>query len=490
MSEPQADRGTSLQRPRRGDLTEGPIFRTLLLFAVPTLLSNSLQSLNGTINAIWVGRLIGEEALAATANANIIMFLLSSAAFGFGMAGTVKIGQRYGADDLDGARRTMGTAMGFCFVLTVLIAATGWAITPWLLRILSTPGDVYQLALDYLRMIFLSMPVVMVSIILTMGLRGTGDSRTPLIFMVVTVALHTVLNPLLIMGYGPFPEFGIAGSALSMAVSSAVSLIGMVVYVYVKDLPLRLRGAELDYLKPRNDELGFILAKGFPMGAQMAVMSAAGLIIVSLVNQEGMLTTAAYGAAMQVFTYIQMPAMAIGGAISAMAAQFIGARQWDRLNELSRAGLVTNALMTGALTVVVLLFDRPILELFMGADSPAVPMAQHIQLIVAWNFVFFGMTMVLNGTMRAGGVVWVPLFILAFTLYPVRLGFYYIAYPALAADAIWLSFPVAAFSSLALTAWVYYASQWREKAKAETSYEAAEQANAEGDPAGRTNPSL
>ena len=87
----------------RGDLTQGPVMRTLLLFAVPTLVSNVLQSLNGTINSIWVGRLIGEEALAATANVNIIMFLVSSLAFGFGMAGTVKIGQRFGARDIDGA---------------------------------------------------------------------------------------------------------------------------------------------------------------------------------------------------------------------------------------------------------------------------------------------------------------------------------------------------------------------------------------------------
>ena len=474
----------------RGDLTEGPILRTLILFSVPTLMSNALQSLNGTINSIWVGRLIGEEALAATANANIIMFLLSSAAFGFGMAGTVKIGQRFGAKDLDGARRTMGTAMGFCFVIMLAVAATGWVITPWLLHLLGTPAEAYQLALDYLRMIFVSMPMVMVSIILTMGLRGAGDSRTPLIFMVVSVLLDTMLNPLLISGYGPFPRLGITGSALSMVIAATVSFIGMVIYVYYKDLPLRLRGQELSYLKPQIDELRFIIAKGLPMGAQMFIMSAAGIIVVSLVNREGMMTTAAYGASMQVFTYIQLPAMAIGGAISAMAAQFIGARKWDRLDELTRAGLTINLAMTGTLTVLILLFDRPILELFLGPDSPAVPMARHIQFMVVWNFVFFGMTMVLSGTMRAGGVVWMPLIILTMTLYPIRLGFYYFTYDQIGANAIWLSFPVAAFSSLALMALAYYRSNWREKALAETVGEAAEQANAEGEPAGRSNPTM
>src|SRR5690606_42061454 len=117
----------------RGDLTEGPVFRTLMLFSVPMLLSNILQSLSGTINSIWVGRLIGEDALAATANANIIMFLVAGAAFGFGMAGTVKIGQRFGARDIDGARRTFGSAVGFSAMLMVGIALIGWLAAPALL---------------------------------------------------------------------------------------------------------------------------------------------------------------------------------------------------------------------------------------------------------------------------------------------------------------------------------------------------------------------
>ena len=182
---------------------------------------------------------------------------------------------------------------------------------------------------------FISMPFMMVSIILTMGLRGTGDARTPLMFMGLTVAIDVVLNPMLITGFGPFPKLGIAGSAGSTIAASMISFVGMVIYVYAKDLPLRLRGGELAYLRPHRDELGYILAKGLPMGAQMLVMSAAGIIIVGLVNREGLLTTAAYAAAMQLFTYIQMPAMAIGGAVAAMAAQFIGAKKWHALGHIT-----------------------------------------------------------------------------------------------------------------------------------------------------------
>ncbi|HSG35011.1 MAG TPA: MATE family efflux transporter [Sphingomonadaceae bacterium] len=492
MTSPPAAGGQKGSGPPRmlGDLTEGPIFRTLLIFSIPTLLSNILQSLNGTVNSIWVGQLIGEEALAATANANIIMFLMFSAGFGLGMAATVQIGQRFGARNIDGARRTLGTAIGFCFLLTLAISAAGWLLSPGLLRVLATPGESYQLALDYLRMIFIAMPLLIVSIILTMGLRGAGDARTPLIFMIVAVALDVGLNPFFIAGIGPFPELGIIGSGVAMIIANLVSFAGMLFYVYSKDLPLRLRGPEFAYLKPSANELRYILTKGLPMGAQMLVMSAAGIIVIGLVNREGVMMTAAYGAAMQVFTYIQMPAMAIGAAVSAMAAQYIGARKWHALDELTRAGMIVNFLLTGALTVLILLFDEPVFMLFFDRGSPAIPLAVHIQLLAAWNFVFFGVTMVMSGTMRAGGAVWIPLMILVVTLFPVRLGFYFLTYGELGADAIWLSFPVSAFASLGLAWWFYYHYNWRERAMAEAAEEAAEQVQADAEPAGRINPSL
>ena len=418
------------------------------------------------------------------------MFLVAGAAFGFGMAGTVKIGQRYGARDIDGARKTFGTVVGFSAVLMVAIAAAGFAAAPALLTVLDTPGNAYPLALTYLRLMFVSMPFMIVSVILPMGLRGTDDARTPLIFMGVTVAIDTVLNPVLISGYGPFPKMGIAGSATATIVASLISFVAMLVYVYAKDLPLRLRGIELQYLRPRRDELHYILTKGVPMGAQMLVMSAAGIIVIGLVNREGLLTTAAYAAAMQLFTYIQMPAMAIGGAVSAMAAQYIGARKWHALDHVTRAGLLINFAMTGALTLLLLAFDRPALALFLGSESPAVPLARHIQLLSIWSFVIFGVTMIYSATMRAGGAVWIPLAIIAVALYPVRLGFYFLTYGSLGADAIWLSFPVGSVAGLVLGWWFYHYSGWRKHAEAETSEEAQEQVNADGEPAGRFAPNL
>jgi len=121
------------------NLTEGPIGRTLLLFALPTLGSNILQSLNGSINAVWVGRFLGEDALAATANGNILMFLLLAFVFGFGMAGTILIGQATGRRDIVEVRRVFGTTMGSFLPILLAIATLGWIFAPELLRLLATP---------------------------------------------------------------------------------------------------------------------------------------------------------------------------------------------------------------------------------------------------------------------------------------------------------------------------------------------------------------
>src|SRR3954471_191838 len=122
------------------DLTTGRIAPTLLAFALPTLGSSILQSLNGSINAVWVGRFLGEEALAATSNANIVMFLLMAFVFGFGMASTILIGQAFGRRDLDGARRGLGRAIGGFVLVAAAIAVAGWVFSPAILKLLGTPS--------------------------------------------------------------------------------------------------------------------------------------------------------------------------------------------------------------------------------------------------------------------------------------------------------------------------------------------------------------
>ena len=444
------------------ELTSGPIARTLLLFALPTLGSSILQSINGSINAVWVGQFLGEAALAATANANLVMFLMFSAVFGFGMAATILIGQSMGARNIDAARRVVGTTMGMFLVAASLVALAGWIFAPALLHLLATPPEVFDLALAYLRVSFLALPPSMMAVLLTMALRGTGDSLTPLWFMVLAAIIDVGLNPVFILGLGPAPEMGIRGSATATLTANYVGLVALVAYIYSRDLPLRLRGHELAYLWPKPGLLRAIVFKGVPMGLQMLVVSVSALAMIGLVNREGAATTAAYGAANQLWTYIQMPAMALGAAVSAMAAQNIGADRWDRVGQVARAGLVMNLVMTGSAVLLLLLIDRHALSLFLGDDGRAMDIARHMNLIVSWGFILFGVTAVLSAVVRANGAVMVPLLILVVAFFPVRLGIAAVFQPRVGPDAIWWSYNAGAVTTLILTFLYYRHGKWRE----------------------------
>lgn len=493
MADESAPRAGSPRGAR--DLTAGPIARTLLAFALPTLFSSILQSLNGSINAVWVGRFLGEDALAATSNANIVMFLLMAFVFGFGMAATILIGQAFGRRDVDGARRVLGTAIGAFVLIAFAIAIVGWIFSPALLRLLATPAGAAPLALAYLRVIFIAIPSSLLMIMLMMALRGGGDSLTPLWFMILAVILDSGLNPVFILGLGPVPALGIAGSAAATVIANNVSLGAMLVYIYARDLPLRLRGRELRYLRPERAILKTIVFKGLPMGMQMIVISASALALIGLVNREGVATTAAFGVAMQLWTYLQMPAMALGAAVSAMVAQNIGAGRWDRVSVITRSGVASALAITAVLVVLLAVADRPALALFLGGSSPALPIARHIQILATWSFLLFGVTLVLFGTVRANGAVIGPLIILFVGLVPIRLGFALGAYPWLGPDALWISFPVSSFANMAMAIGFYRFGSWRRSRMAPPGQgpvhveECIEEANASTEPGGRLNPS-
>ncbi|MBF7012129.1 MATE family efflux transporter [Novosphingobium resinovorum] len=445
----------------RGDLTKGPILKTLLFFSIPMLLSNVLQTLNGSVNAIWVGRLLGESALAATANANIVMFLVFAAVFGFGMATTVRVGQHFGARDIVAARRTFGTGVGFCILISIATGVIGWFGAGALLDKLGTPAASRADALAYLQVIFVTIPLASVNMIVSMGMRGVGDSKTPLYAMILAVVLDIVFNPLLIIGVGPLPTLGVAGSAIATAIANTAGMVLQIWVIYRKDLPLRLRGPERGYLTPRGEDLRYVLAKGLPMGAQMLIVSSAGLIMVSLVNREGLDAAAAYGASLQLWNYLQMPAFAIGSAVSAMVAQSLGAGDHGRVSKVTLTGMGTNLVMSTAVAALIVGFDRPLLALFLGGQSPALPIAEHIQVVCTASFVIVSITMILTGTMRAYGAVVAPLVLLFLGLYPGRLGFYALARPFIGSEAVWWAYPVGSSLTVILTLAYYSTGRWR-----------------------------
>lgn len=446
---------------RKGDLTSGPIAPTLLFFALPVLGANVLQSLNGSVNAIFVGRFLGEAALTATSNANLVLFLVLGTMFGIGMAATILVAQAVGANDMREARRIVGTSASFFFVFSIVSAVCGWIWVEAILQMLGTPEDALPLAASYLRLIFVAVPSMNLLAYVMTVLRGAGDSRTPFVFMGLAVGLDIALNPLLIQGFGPIPAMGISGSALSTLLGQTVSVLAILVFLYARKHPLRLAGADLALLLPDPKLLKLVVLKGIPMGLQMIVISLSALTLMGFVNVYGSQVAAAYGIAAQLWTYIQMPAIAIGAAVSSMAAQNVGAGRWDRIGRITGAGIGFNLVLTGTLVLLLYLFDRPVLALFLSGDSAAIDIAVHVNNVVSWSFILFGMTVVLFGTVRATGAVMPPLIILIVSVLMVRTGFAYALRDSMGMEAVWWSFGAGSFVSLVLAIGYYRFGGWR-----------------------------
>jgi putative MATE family efflux protein len=441
-------------RPHPGALTEGPIARTLVTFTLPILFGNILQSLNGSVNAIWIGRFLGTNALAAVSNANAVMFLLLGAVFGVSMAATILVGQHYGARRVEEARKVVGTSATFFLAVSIAIAVAGWAFCVPLLQSMGTPHDAIPLADAYLRTIFVAIPFIYLYTFVMAVLRGAGDSRTPFMFLVLQVVLDIALNPLLIFGLGPVPAFGIAGSALATLIANAVTLVALVLHLYRRKHELCFHGPDVALLKVDPAILGTLIRKGVPMGLQLLVMSASFIAMITLVNRFGTATTAAYGAAWQLWNYLQMPAFAIGAAVSSMAAQNVGAQRWDRVGRIAKVGVVLCVALTGAMALLTVLLDRFALGLFMQPGEQ-LEIARHINHVAASTFVMFGISMVLFGVTRATGAVIAPLISLLIALWVVRFPFAEVMLPHWGADAIWWSFPLSGVVS-ALFALIYY----------------------------------
>lgn len=442
-------------------LTEGPIARTLLMFALPILGSTVLQSLNASVNAIWIGHFLGEAALTAISNANQILFLLLSAVFGVSMACTILVGQSLGARNIVEAKRVVGTGVTFFCGVSVLIAILGYVGTPWMLARLGTPEDALKYAVPYLHIIFIALPSMYFYNFLMMTLRGAGDSRTPFMFMILSVLLDIALNPLLIFGVGPFPRMGIAGSATATLIAQTVALIALLTTLYSRKHFLRLTRGERRFLMPDWDILRALIFKGLPMGLQMIVISSSLMLMLSLVNGYGSHTVAAYGAAAQLWNYVQMPAMAIGAAVSSMAAQNVGAQLWDRVKRIARVGVSYNFLLGGTLILLIYLFNRTVLGLFLPNDGAALALAQHLNTIVIWSYLFFGVTFVLFGVVRSTGAVWPPLIILFISMWLIRPPFALSLMPSIGADAIWWSFPLGSLASMLMAMGYYRWGGWR-----------------------------
>ena len=436
-----------------------PLWRTYLAFLGPMVLANILQSMSGSINAVYIGQMLGTDALAAVAGMFPVVFFCIALVIGVGAGASVLIGQAWGAREPHKVKAIAGTALALGGLIGVLAAVLGEAFARPALVALGTAPELLPDAVAYARVMMLSMPLLLVFIVYTQLLRGVGDTVTPLLALCLSTAVGLLVTPALILGWLGLPRLGVVSAAVAGWVSFALALVFLWVYLRRKRHPLAPDGELLHALRIRPRLLRAVLHIGVPTGVQMVTIALAELAILGLVNGYGADATAAYGAVNQIVNYVQFPAISIAITASILGAQAIGAGRVDRLSAIVRTGLLLNGLLTGALVLLGYGLSHWLLGFFLTTPH-VLTMAQTLLHVMLWASVVFGMQAVVAGVMRASGTVWVPTSIAVGSILLVQLPAAYWLSARFGLQGVWMSYPVVFCVMLALQS-AFYLLVWR-----------------------------
>jgi putative MATE family efflux protein len=429
------------------------LWKTFLVFLAPLMPSNALQSLFGTVTNALLGQMIGVDALAAVSVFFPVMFFLFAFVMGLSTGATVLIGQAWGAGEHHKVKAIAGATLAAALLLAITVALFGGLFSRQLMIALATPPDILDLASAYARVMLLTMPLGFVFLLTTAMLRGVGDTLTPLLVLAVSTAIGLILTPLPIRG-GTAP-------ARASAVSTALTLFALGLYLRHKKSPLAPDAEFLRRLRLDGALLGKILGFGIPSAVGMVVMAIAELVLLGLVNGFGSEATAAYGAVNQIMGYAQLTAISISISVSILGAQAIGGGHAGRLDAIVRTGLLFNLVLTGGLVALIYLFPRVVLGIFI-TDTPVLDLAKGLLTIALWSSVPFGMATVFSGAMRAGGVALTPMLLSIFAITAIEIPSAVILSRTIGLEGVWAAYPIV-FCAMFILQLGYYTLIWRRR---------------------------
>ncbi len=434
---------------------QSPTWKIFLAFLAPMMLANILQSLSGTLNNIYLGHMIGVQALAAASSFFPVFLFLISFVMGLGAGASVLIGQAWGARQPERVRAVAGTTLTVGILAGLIVALFGGTFAHILLERLATPPDIMAEATHYARVCLYAMPGFFAFLLMTAIMRGVGDTMTPLYALIVSTSVGLLVTPALIAGWFGLPRLGVTSAAVGFVTSFSVTLVWLVFYLRAKGHALAPNAELLKHLRIDGRILKLVLRIGVPTGMQMVVMSLAEIALLSMVNGFGSNATAAYGVGNQVLGYVQFPAMSIAIAASILSAQAIGAGHTERLGAITRAGLMLNLAITGTLLVICYVLARPLIGLF-TASHEAADIALRLLHIVLWSTLLFGASAVLSGVMRGSGTVMVPTLLSISAIVLVEVPVAWLLSHRIGIDGVWIAWPVTFITMLLLQASFYH----------------------------------
>ena len=438
------------------DLSVGNETRLIFRFATPMLLGNMFQQLYNVVDSIIVGKFIGKEALAAVGASFPLIFTLISFIIGMAIGSTVIISQYFGARDFNKVRRAIDTLYIFIFFASILVSALGITFSTDIFRLIGLPPDVLPQASRYLE-IYLSGLVLFFGFNATSAiLRGLGDSKTPLYFMIIATIMNIGLDLLFVVSFG----WGIEGAAVATLVSQAGAFITAILYLNRTHEIINLSWRKMVF--DRNI-FRANMRIGIPVGLQQSFVALSMLVMYWLVNPFGTDAVAAYSVVFRIDSFASMPAMNFAAALSTFVGQNLGANKPERV----RTGLLSTVAMTSlfsiSISALALILSAPLMRLF-TTDAEVVRIGVHYLYIVSPFYVIFTTMFTVGGVMRGAGDTFIPMLITFIALWVVRIPLCYLLSNELGVAGIWWGIPGAWLTGALLSSFYYLTGRWKSKA--------------------------
>jgi len=377
------------------DLLTGVPWKKILVFSVPLIIGNMFQQLYVTIDSVIVGRVVGSLGLAAVGVSTSMQFLIISIFMGVATGASILVSQYYGAKDTVSLRRTLHTSILLALIVGIVLSVLGVIFSPAILRLLNTPEDITPMALTYMRILLAGMIGQMMYNMMSGFMRGLGNSRIPLIILIISSITSTVLELLFVIPM----KMGVAGAALSTILAQLLSAVLSIIALHRFSELTRI---SLHELKISWQSAMEILALGVPTAIQQGVISVGGMIIQGFVNSYGTYVIAGYSAATKVDMFAVMPIMSLSLAMVSYTGQNIGAGRMDRVNEGSSQGIKLTLIITLILSSILVFFGEYALLLFTDDLETVHAGLTMIRTVVPFYFLF-AITQPIGGVMRGAG---------------------------------------------------------------------------------------
>ena len=441
----------------RQDLTQGSVGKQLIKFSVPFLLSNLLQAFYSVADMIIVGRLCGTHGITGVNIGSQINILVTGAALGLAVGGTVLIAQYGGAKKYDDQRKTIGTLFTMYMLLAVVFTAVMLLLGDTLLRVLKTPEIAFVEAENYYMICMSGIIFMFAYNVISAILRGMGDSKRPLYFVLIATIVNIIGDIILV---GPF-QMGAAGAAVATISAQALSVILSLIYLAKNRF---FAGYHKSDFKIDKEKASMLIKIGLPSSVQQVVISFSFLTLTALVNSlpNAEIASACQGIGGKVNSFAILPALAMSSAVSSMAGQNIGAGQIDRAKKTMMTGMGIAFAMSAAVFIIVQIFPSQIISLF-DTNPEVIAVGADYMRFIALDYIFVPFVFCMNGLAIGAGYTNFALFNACFSSILVRVPFAYLIVhlTELGFNGIGLATGLASVASLIVGA-IYVASgKWK-----------------------------